>query len=58
MNLNELSEQREAGGGAYLCHVIIKLLQCFLAVNKSVAGAFPQFHQESFVCCQELTTCV
>lgn len=42
----------------YLCHVIIKLLQGFLAVNESVASAFPQLHQEGFVSCQKVTTCV
>lgn len=42
----------------YLCHVIIKLHQGFLAVNESVAGVFPQFHQQGFISCKELETCV
>lgn len=46
------------GGGCYLCYVVIKPLQGFLAVDESVAGGFPQFHQEGFLCCQELTTSV
>lgn len=50
-----LKKQTESG---YLHYVIVKLFQRFLAVDESVAGAFSQFHQEVFVCCQELTATV
>lgn len=32
--------KEERGGLVYLCDVIVKPLQCFLAVSESVAGAF------------------
>lgn len=40
----------------HLCYVILKPLQSFLAFNEGVAGAFPQFHQQGFICSQELTS--